>query len=102
MKHTKQSTGGTSFHGHEVRASVADLRKICGEPAYESNDGKDKTNYEWEMETESGAVFTIYDWKEYRPISETEVIEWHIGSHGGVSSQQAMKEIYSALDNLEQ
>ncbi len=97
MKNTSKSAGGTSFHGVTVRATVEDLRKILGAPAYEQNDGSDKTNIEWEMETESEEVFTVYDWKEYRRISEHEAIEWHIGSNSTMISWQAQEEILNAL-----
>lgn len=79
MQPTTQSLINTSFHGDTIKASVNQLIELLGVPAYSHNDGEDKTNYEWEMETEEGEGFTIYDWKEYRPISRHEQIEWHIG-----------------------
>lgn len=100
MRNTTQSPNGTSFHGDTFRASVADLRLICGEPYSEQNDGSDKVNFEWFMETESGEVFTIYDWKEYRPLRETENIEWHVGGHNGSTTSQAVNEIANALNIL--
>jgi hypothetical protein len=100
MNSTTQSANGTSFHGDTFRASVADLRQICGEPYSEQNDGSDKVNFDWIMETEDGEVFTIYDWKEYRTLSETEIIEWHVGGHSGSTTSQAVNEIATALNNL--
>jgi hypothetical protein len=99
MKPTSQSANGTSFHDDTFRASVADLRKILGEPTYECNDGSDKVNFDWTMETKDGEVFTVYDWKEYRPLRETETIEWHIGGHSGLITYKALEEIKSALYN---
>ena len=99
MKKTSKSTSGTSFQRVTISATVEDLRKILGEPDYEHSDGSDKTNIEWEMETESGEVFTVYDWKEYRRISEHETIEWHIGSISTAISWQAQDEILEALNN---
>lgn len=89
-----------SFHGETVRASVQDLKTILGKPICEQNDGNDKVNFEWEMETEEGEVFTVYDWKEYRVIDEDEIIEWHIGSHKAVTSAIAVNEIADKLNNL--
>ena len=79
MKPTTKSSSGTSFFGHEVYTTVNDLTKVCGEPVYDGNDGQDKVNFEWEMELDSGDVFTIYDWKEYRSIDKNEPIEFQIG-----------------------
>jgi hypothetical protein len=93
MKPTTKSANGTSFHDTTIRMSVKQLKEILGEPVYDGNDGQDKTNYEWEMETDSGDVFTVYDWKEYRSISETEKIEWHIGGNSRSITEQAKREI---------
>jgi hypothetical protein len=98
MKATRKSTGGTSFYNTTVTATVEQLRRILGEPVCEGNDGKDKTNFEWEMETSDGDVFTVYDWKEYRELSETEKIKWHIGGFNGNVTEQAKGEILAALD----
>lgn len=100
MKKTKKSTDGTSFHYDTFNASVSDLRQILGEPADDNNSGKDKVNFEWEMETEAGDVFTVYDWKEYRKLDEHEIIEWHIGGHSGSVTGQAVNEIAGALNDL--
>jgi hypothetical protein len=72
---------GTSWHGAVVKASVNELTGILGDPSCVSNDGADKTNFEWWMEATNGDVFTIYDWKEYRKLTDDEPIEWHIGCH---------------------
>jgi hypothetical protein len=81
-------------------ATVADLRKILGEPQCEQNDGQDKCNFDWTMETEDGTVFTVYDWKEYRRLEEDEDIEWHVGGRSGADTEKALNEIDEALDNL--
>ena len=81
-------------------ATVADLRKILGEPQCEQNDGQDKCNFDWTMETEDGTVFTVYDWKEYRPLKEDEEVEWHVGGRSGADTEKALNEIDEALDNL--
>lgn len=100
MKPTTKTSNDTSFYNDTFNASVIDLRQICGEPVMECNDGSDKVNFEWEMETEDGDVFTIYDWKEYRKISEHESIEWHIGGNNGDTTYTALNEIADALNNI--
>ena len=97
MKKTDKSADGTSFHNHTFTATVDDLRNVLGQPQFESNDGEDKNNFDWIMETEDGTVFTVYDWKEYRRLEEDEVIEWHIGGRSGADTEKALLEIREAL-----
>jgi hypothetical protein len=99
MKATFKSTGGTSFHDSVISETLANLISVLGEPNYSGNDGEDKVNFEWEMETEDGTVFTVYDWKEYRSISDHEVIEWHIGGKSRSDTEKARQEIFNALFN---
>ena len=96
-KKTNKSTDNTSFHGITVRATVKQLIQAFGHPSMEYNTGEDKVNFEWEMETEDGTVFTIYDWKEYRKLKLNEKIEWHIGSMGGLGSKIAFNEIMKSF-----
>jgi hypothetical protein len=100
MRYTTKSAAGTSFHGDTFTATVSDLRKILGAPKFENNDGKDKTNFDWTMETEDGKIFTVYDWKYYRPLDENELVEWHIGGNGGITTSAALNEIAGALNEL--
>jgi len=95
-KKTYQLTDGTSFHGVVIRATVNQLTKAFGEP-YNNNTGEDKVNFEWEMETDEGEVFTIYDWKEGRPIGKDEFVTWHIGAKSKSDSNVAEREILKAL-----
>lgn len=97
MKPSKQETDGTSFYGHDIYSSVNELIRICGEPVYFNNDGVDKVNVEWNMETSKGDVFTIYDWKEYRTIDPDEGINFHIGGHSSSVTKQAFQELIDAL-----
>ena len=97
MKQTDKSANGTSFHNHTFTATVDDLRNVLGQPQFESNDGEDKNNFDWIMETQDGTVFTVYDWKEYRRLEEDEVIEWHIGGRSGADTEKALLEIREAL-----
>lgn len=94
MRQTTKSAVGTSFHKTTLKCSVNTLIEILGEPMYDGNDGEDKVNFEWEMETEDGDVFTVYDWKEYRPISKNEIIEWHIGGKSWLVTEKAKEEIF--------
>ena len=100
MRKTEQSIHATSFHGTEVKTTLKNLREILGQPDQEQNDGEDKVNFDWHMETETGDLFTVYDWKEYRPIKETETICWHIGGRSKAETERAAKEILTALNNL--
>jgi len=95
-KKTYQITDGTSFHGITIRASVDQLTKAFGEPE-NNNTGEDKVNFVWEMETDEGEVFTIYDWKEYRPLQRDEYVTWHIGAKSKSDSNVAEREILKAL-----
>ena len=100
MKRTDKTANGTSFHNHTFTATVEDLRNVLGQPKFESNDGQDKCNFDWIMETEDGTVFTVYDWKEYRPLKEDEEVEWHVGGYSGMNTEKALNEIADALNNL--
>lgn len=100
MRKTNKSTGGTSFHDTVIDTTIHTLNKVLGEPTYVDNTGMDKVNYEWEMETEDGNVFTVYSWKEYRILSENELIEWHIGGKSKAITEQAKEEIYEAINKL--
>ena len=93
MKFTTKSTSGTSFFGTTIRTTVNNIIKNCGKPRYAENTGRDKVNYDFVFETESGDVFTIYDWKEYRPINGDEVIEFHIGGMNRGSCEEALEEL---------
>ena len=64
------NTGGTSFHGVTLTTTPQQLIDALGEPQYFSNDGSDKTNMDYSLETEDEIAFTIYDWKEYLSLIE--------------------------------
>ena len=102
MRKTNKSTGGTSFHDVTIDTTIHILLKVLGQPTIVDNTGMDKTNYEWEMETEEGSVFTVYDWKEYRILNEHELIEFHIGGVSKAVTQLAKSEIYDAINKLKQ
>jgi hypothetical protein len=96
-KKTYQSADGTSFHGVVIRASVDQLISAFGDPSMEYNTGEDKVNFEWEMETDEGEVFTIYDWKEGRPLQRDQYVTWHIGAMSKSVSYDAEREVLKAL-----
>jgi hypothetical protein len=100
MTQTNKSTSGTSFHDITIGLTVQTLRKLLGTPIYGYNTGRDKTNYEWKMETSDGDVFTVYDWKQYRPIHEQEIIQFHIGGRNKAVTEQAMNEMLDLLGEI--
>jgi hypothetical protein len=100
MRKTTKSPSGTSFHDTTVRTTIHTLLKLLGQPTIVDNTGLDKTNYEWEMETDNGDVFTVYDWKEYKILHEHEIIDFHIGGNSKAITEQAKNEIYDAMINL--
>ena len=96
-KLTKKSSGGTSFYDSVINTTPNKLISILGEPQYMRNDGNDKVNMDWTCETKDGSVFTIYDWKEYRPIGMDETIEFHIGGFSRGDTEKALKELKEML-----
>ena len=97
MKKTKKSTSGTSFHDVTFEARINQLIGIFGEPSIYDNRGEYKCNFEWNLQTFSGDVFTVYDWKEYRKLEMDEVIKWHIGAFSRLISLDAKEEIVNAF-----
>jgi hypothetical protein len=94
MRKTTKSPSGTSFHDTTIRTTIHTLLKLLGQPTIVDNTGLDKTNYEWEMETDNGDIFTVYDWKEYKILHEHEIIEFHIGGMSKAITEQAKNKIY--------
>lgn len=97
MKQTTKSTSGTHFLDVTVFASRNELITICGKPQSSSADFK--VRYCWDMETEDGTVFTIYDWKDsFRKLDEP--FMWLIGSFDYLTADTARYEINQALKQL--
>ena len=88
---------GTSFHHDIVFATPNELRHVLGEPTYEENTGKDKINMEWRMQMPDGNVFTVYDYKEYKPLHPNGQVEWHIGGHDRFTTHLAKQLLSEAL-----
>jgi len=96
MKATKQTASGTSFHGVTIKTRPIDLISLAnklGAEYYDSNDGNDKCNFDFEFETSKGDVFTIYDWKKYRVLEEDEKVIFNIGAADRSISQTAAQEL---------
>jgi len=100
MKTTTSSAGGTSFHGTTLLATANQLKSVLGEADFYDNDGKDKVNFEWDLVNDAGQIFTVYDWKEYRPIGLDEMIEWHLGGFSLQSTELGKEEILTALKTV--
>ena len=97
-KFTNKTSSGTSFYGIEFSATPQQLVDLFPDSYNEQNDGEEKTNFDFTLETESGDVFTIYDWKEYRPLEMDEVVEWHIGGFNEQSCKQGKQEVLELLN----
>ena len=97
-KKTYKDTSGTSFQNVVVTTSVANLTKVFGAPN-DNNTGEDKVNFEWDMQTDNGDVFTIYDFKVGRPLDLNEPVEWHIGARSRSIASDASYEIVRELGN---
>jgi len=94
IKKTEQSSTGTSFHSITIKTTLGRLRAAFGDPQFGYNDGQDKTNIDYCLETTNGDVFTVYDWKHYRPIGEDEVVDFHIGAYTNHIAFQAKQEMH--------
>ena len=94
IKKTEQSTDGTSFHSITIKTTLSRLRAAFGDPQCENNYGEDKSNIDYSLETSDGDVFTVYDWKHYRPIGEDEVVDFHIGAYTNHIAFQAKQEMH--------
>jgi len=97
-KYTKQSASGTSFHGVVFSATPQQLVDLFPESFNEQNDGSDKVNFDFTLETQNGDVFTIYDWKEYRSLKMNELIQWHIGGYDEETCLQGKAEVLELLN----
>ena len=97
LKPTTQSASGTSFHDTTINVSVGRLKELFPNCYYQSNDGMDKCNYDFTLENENEEVVTIYDWKMYRPITDNETIEFHIGGMNVRVTEKAKKDLLEMI-----
>ena len=79
VKQNKGGGGGTNFHNVTICTTPQKLIDALGEPRYFFNDGSDKTNMDYSCITDNGIEFTIYDWKEYKPLNMNTKYSFHIG-----------------------
>ena len=96
MKKTVQQVGSSFFH-ETVTTSANKLIKILGEPEYGREHSNEKVQFDWEMETDDGDYFTVYDWKEYRKFGMDTYIVWHVG---GVTAEGSRKGKIELLKEL--
>tara|TARA_R100001377_G_C3121514_1_gene86078 strand:- start:81 stop:371 length:291 start_codon:yes stop_codon:yes gene_type:complete len=87
------NTSGTSFYGVTLTVTPQKLIDVLGEPDFFDNDGQDKVNMEYNLETEDGIAFTIYDWKEYRSLQMDQKVKFHIGGFSYTQCIEAKEEL---------
>ena len=97
IKETIRSANGTSFHGTTIVTTPRKLIERFPRSYSEQNTGEDKTNFDFELENGNGDVFTIYDWKEYRPIGLDEQIEFHIGGFSKEVTEFSKRQLLEVL-----
>ena len=92
---------GTSFHGGIIKTTPNDLIKLAesiGAEYNSDNSGEDKTNFDFRFMTDDGIPFSVYDWKEYRPLSLSETIEFHIGTFSNSDSTTVVESLRKVLN----
>ncbi len=92
----------TSFHHTTIVATPKELINLAeslGAEYHENNTGEDKTNFDFDFETDNGVYFTVYDWKEYRELNLDNDVTWHIGGETGRDTREAVVELAKALTN---
>ena len=99
MKETNKSINGTCFFSVVVPATVAQMKSILGTPEVNGT-VEDKSQFDWYMETDGGEVFTVYDWKEGRLLTEDVLVNWHVGSFTKEASEAAEVELLAALKKI--
>ena len=87
-----EQISGTSFYFGMVKASANELVNVLG--MYEFGDGE-KVEREWMIKSESGIIFTVYDWKEGY-TSEKTVLHYHIGTFTKEDTEAVVNELKAA------
>ena len=98
IKRTDKSANGTSFHHVTFYTTPQKLIDHLGEPDYFWNDGTDKVNLEYTFELADGRVFTLYDWKEYRPLRMDTYYEFHIGANDFITSAEGKEALETIIN----
>ena len=96
-KATTQTANGTSHFFITLQATPKQLISLFPNSYEAENTGEDKVNFDFTLETDSGDVFTLYDWKEYRRLGANELVEWHIGANSETISRKAKAEVVTML-----
>lgn len=97
VKETIKDCNGTSFHDTTIVTTPRKLIELFPNSYSEQNNGEDKVNFDFVLENSKGEVFTIYDWKEYRPIGLDEQIEFHIGGLSKSITEQSKRDLQKML-----
>lgn len=100
VKKSKKSPTGTSFHNVTITCTPQQLIDLLGPAQWGGNDGRDKANFDWVCETGNGILFTIYDWKYYRPLDLNEEVAFHIGGESFTTTYQAREQLLKALSKM--
>jgi len=82
----------SSFHGTTIDTtpnSLLDLAKKNNLSYNDYNDGEDKTNFDFSFQAGKDLQFTVYDWKEYRPLDLDREYSFHIGGVDKKSTDKA-------------
>lgn len=93
LETTEDPKQGTSFHDQVIITTVNYLEKQFGKAQSECNDGSDKVNFEWRLQTSDGDIFYLYDWKHYKPLSKNKSVEFNIGAETPEIGLKAQKEL---------
>jgi hypothetical protein len=86
---TRKEIIGTGFKGYIEDAGYADLVQVFGQPdpdTTETCDGKIRVQWIGRI---LGMIFTIYDYKDDRPINK--IRDWHIGGKEAAVAELVQK-----------
>jgi hypothetical protein len=92
---------GTSFFETVVSTNLKTLILLLGEPDFVSDTRSESVQYEWNRLTTTGKFFTVYDYKLYRTIKETMIIDWHISCANAGDDKEAFEDIKKAYLELD-
>ena len=87
---------GSSFHMSTIHTTPQRLMDLADKndiPYGDFNDGTDKVNFDFSFQTNNDLAlqFTVYDWKEYKPLDLNREYRFHIGGVDRQSTEQAKK-----------
>ena len=104
LKNAGNKTNRSSFHDVTIRATANEMKAIAADNNCEYWDDygacSDKSQFDFNFETEEGIVFTVYDWKEYRHYDLDEILFWHIGGHTKAATIAGLKELRKHLAHV--